>query len=144
VADFTADAADTAFSIALQRTSDTSAPSSTVTLPAPFSFVAPAASTQVPRSGSGLRVTWQLASSGDGMRISASGSCIESVSEVTIADSGAHDFAAFRARQDENNTTCPVTITLERRREGTVDPAYGKGGAFVAKVSRKLTVSSMP
>jgi hypothetical protein len=120
------------------------APSSAVTLPAPFAFVAPAASTPVARSGPGLRVTWQPAGAGDGLRISASGSCIESVSEVTISDSGAHDFAPFRAQQDENNTTCPVTITLERRREGTVDPAYGKGGAFVAKVSRKLTVSSTP
>lgn len=141
-ADFSGDAADTAFNIALQRTADTSAPSSTVTLPPPFTVAA--ASTEASRSGGLLRVTWQPTGTGNGPRLSASGSCIESLSEIALDDTGVVDLPPFRARQDENNTTCPVTITLERRREGSVDPAYGKGGAFVAKVSRKLTVSSTP
>ncbi len=140
-----ADAADTPFTIALTRVSDTSAPASTVTLPAPFTILAPTANQVVSRAGGPLALTWQAAGSTDELRLGASGPCIESVPEAALTgDSGSHQLAAFQAKENEAATTCNVTLTLRRVRRGTVDPAYGKGGAFTARVMRQVTVSSTP
>lgn len=143
-AELATDAADAPFTIALTRVADTSAPSSTVTLPRPFTLTAPAANQVVSRAGGPLQVTWQVAGSGDELRLSASGPCINSVSELTLSDSGAHQLPAFSARTDEAATTCNVVVKLARLRHGTVDPAYGKGGDFVARVTRQVAISSTP
>ena len=142
-ANFDGDAANTPVKISLLRTSDTGAPESTVTLPSPFAFTAPVTGQAFPRSA-GVTVTWNNASPSDPMRLSASGSCIQSVDVPASSDTGTHTFPSFVPQNGSETKTCDVAITLVRSRPGSVDPAYGKGGAFVATVTRSLTISSTP
>jgi hypothetical protein len=60
------------------------------------------------------------------------------------SDTGTHSFVPFVGSSGNEGKACPVVITLVRTRSGTVDPAYGKGGAFKATVTRTLTINSTP
>lgn len=145
-ADFSGDEANKPFSVNLTRTSDTSAPVSSVTLPAPLTFTAPMASQAFSRAaGARVGVAWTPSGLGDPMTVSASGSCIDSVSALDVtSDNGQYVLPAFTARQGEDSKSCSVVVTLTRRRSGSVDAAYGKGGTFVATVKRTITVTSDP
>ncbi|MFZ5440562.1 MAG: hypothetical protein ACOZQL_11175 [Myxococcota bacterium] len=145
-AELTGEEANKAFTVSLTRANDTSAPSSSVTLPAPFSLTAPMASQTFSRAGSGqVVVAWAPSGLADAMHVAASGSCIESIPDADLnADQGQYTLPAFRARQGEDSTTCSVVITVTRTRKGSVDPAYGKGGDFTATVKRTVTISSAP
>lgn len=142
-AGFDGDAADTPLRISLSRMSDTSAPESAVTLPAPLAFVSPGASAVFSRA-TGLTVSWSGAGQGDPMRLSARGACITPVDTELSADSGTHTLSPFIAASGAPSDSCDVSIALVRTRLGRVDPAYGKGGVFRATVSRSVTVRSTP
>ena len=137
------DAPGTSVSISLSRPSDTSAPESVVTMPAPFEFTAPTANTTVPRAG-GLILMWSGSGQPEPLRASVRGSCIQPVDTELARDSGSHTFAAFTAVSGAESSDCDVVITLVRTKTGTVDRAYGKGGVFKATVSRTLTLTSTP
>jgi hypothetical protein len=141
-ASFDGDAADTQLKVLFARHADTSAPDSHVTLPAPFAFTAPAARQAFPRTA-GLTVTWSGSGQADPLRLSARGSCIQSI-DTDLNDTGTHPLVAFQPQSGSETKTCDVSLTLVRTRTGAVDPAYGKGGKFEATVTRSLTISSTP
>jgi hypothetical protein len=140
------DSAELPVKIALDRPADVSAPSSSVTLPAPFSITAPAAMTAFSRANQGeVNVAWDAPTRGDAVDVEASGSCIETVSAFrTGAGAADANVPRLRARSGSEAATCEVQVTVTKTRDGSVDPAYGKGGVFHARVIRKLTVVSTP
>ena len=142
-ASFDGDAAGTPVRVALSRAADTSAPESVVTLPAPLEFSSPLANTPFPRSG-GVIVTWDGSGEADPLHLTARGSCIAPVDLDLTGDTGTQTLMPFVASSSNETNTCSVAVTLVRRRVGTVDNAYGKGGVFRATVSRALLISSTP
>jgi hypothetical protein len=145
-ATFQGDAEDEEFEIEFRRRVDPGAPSSLVSLPAPFTLG------NVPASVSrnvDFGVNWTGSSSGatDRMRWSASGSCIESASGVIAGDPGSVTMPAgtFRKLSGQNVAdSCQVTVTVDREREGDVDPAFGEGGTATGLQRRSLTFTSTP
>lgn len=139
------DGANMDVKVALTRAADTSAPTSVVTLPAPFSLSTPTAGQKFSRAGAPVFVSWQGAGQPDEMRLGVSGSCIDSIPEAALSgDSGQHTLPALKAKSGEEQKSCDVVITMKRVRHGQVDPAYGKGGDFSAIVLRKVTFTSDP
>ncbi|MDP3153675.1 MAG: hypothetical protein Q8N23_13435 [Archangium sp.] len=142
-AGFEGGAAGTPVRVSLVRSADTSAPESVVTLPAPLEFSSPPANSPFPRSA-GVTVTWGGSGEADPLHLTARGSCIAPVELDLTGDTGTQMLAPFVASSSNETSTCTVSVTLVRRRVGTVDPAYGKGGVFKATVSRALLISSTP
>jgi hypothetical protein len=136
------DAAGTQYTIALQRTTDVSAPSSVCTLPNGFNITGPTSSGTFSRQ-SDLTVTYDNPGSGDTMTWSLSG-CAEGNGTVT-GDSGS--FTIPKGTLSPNGAqsgTCQDTITLTRARAGQVDSHYGSGGSIVAQQVRSVTFNSTP
>ncbi|MEO6777248.1 MAG: hypothetical protein ABI467_30245 [Kofleriaceae bacterium] len=134
---FAAAEADLRFDIALARTTEPSAPASSVTLPAPFTPTGPAtASRSAP-----LTLTWSGGSS-DPVSIHVTGCA--SADLGPIADTGAATFAAGTVVADPVGATCDLAFEISRRRTGTIDPAFGQGGSIVAIQQRTLTITSTP
>ena len=142
-AGFETDAAGAPVRVALAREADTSARESSVTLPASLEFSSPQAEARFPRSA-GVSVTWTGAGEADLLQLTARGSCIQPVELELTEDTGTQTLAPFVASTSNESNTCSVELTLVRRRLGTVDPAYGKGGVFRATVSRARVISSTP
>ncbi len=136
------DAAGTQYTIALQRTTDVSAPSSVCTLPDGFNVTSPTSTGTFSRS-SDLTVTYDTPGSGDTMTWSLSG-CTNASGSVT-GDSGS--FTIPRGTLTPAGTqsgTCQDTITLTRARPGQIDSHYGSGGSIVAQQVRSVTFNSVP
>ena len=147
--DFTGglDAENTAYTIAFTRASDTSAPSSTCAMPKPYAIKTPASGATLSRTKDDLVVTWDVVGS-DPMTYDVSGPCIQGIVQQSIAsDTGTLTIAKgtlVPSDPSHANDTCQATIALRRTRNGTLDPAYGHGGAIFAQQTRSLTISSTP
>lgn len=82
-----------------------------------------------------------ISGSSKSLRYKVSGSCIWS--EDGFVTDGAIPASAITARPSEVEEDCEVEVVITRSVEGTVDPAFGKGGKIVAVQERKLTVFSL-
>ena len=149
---FDVDAADTPFEIAFLRSHSgggtcemVSAPSSTVTLPAPFEVDVSDASAGISRAADDLVVRWSPAAS-EAMDLTFSGDCVESVSLVSSPDAGMAVLRAgsLKTREDHDGESCQIGVALERHRSGDLDPNYGEGGRIVAVQRRSASVPSTP
>ncbi len=132
--------------VALARgADDTGAPSSTLTLPAKFALTAPAAAATFIRGKDAIEVKWDKSGKSDPMSVELTGSCIQTVSQ-TPSDSGSVIIAAadIKASKDNETKTCDVTVLVKRTRNGTLDPAYGKGGSVRGIQARSVSVQSAP
>ena len=140
-----ADAEGTAYTVSLNRATETSAPSSTVTLPAPFSITAPAPAASFSRANDDLAVTYASAGTHDSMSWSITGDCILNQSKVLDADTGSFTVAKASIKTPSSTTTenCQVTLTVSRTQVGTLDPAY-QGGSILGVQTRTLTFTSTP
>lgn len=151
VANFATDAEETPFKISFFRTHEegaecngVSAPNSTVNLPAPFSITSPVPSTTYSRQSDAIPLAWDNAGRSDAMTWSATGDCIESSFDNPISgDPGTYTFDAGTF-MTQSTAGCAVTITLERTRSGTLDPAYGEGGTIRAAQIRSVQINSQP
>jgi hypothetical protein len=144
-AELPTDIAGTVVRVAFTRAAETSAPESSVSLPASFTLTAPTENQSVSRAAGPLLVSWQGGGQSDELRLGASGSCIDTLTETVLpTDSGSHQLAAFTARKNQETSSCDVTVTLKRVRRGTVDPAFGLGGDFTASVVRQVRMTSTP
>jgi hypothetical protein len=140
-----ADQEGTKYTIAFTRASDTNAPNSIATMPAPFSILTPAASASFSRAGDDITITYAGGTS-DKMSWLASG-CIQTVgTQYLTGDPGTFTITKGTLKPDAQSAmaTCNVTITLYRTRSGQLDPAYGHGGSIFAQQTRTLTISSKP
>lgn len=144
---FAVDTAGSAFKISFNRgPSHVSAPESNATLPAPFSITGPAGGATFSRATDAIPLTWAASGGTDPMSYSMIGDCIVAKGEALPADNGSYSIPAgsIQPAQNQTGTTCQVTIQIQRTRAGTIDPAYGEGGAFTASQVRTVTVLSAP
>lgn len=151
---FPVDAEDTPFKVSFLRVHTgqgseecvgASAPDSDVTMAAPFNMTAPTAGTTFSRASDDVVVSWDNTGS-DQMFWAMGGSCIEPRLEEITGDPGTFTILAaeFQPLQNQEAETCDVTISIERRRAGTIDTAYGEGGHIYARQLRSVTISSAP
>jgi len=141
------DAAGTEYIIALNRTSDVSAPSSTVTMPSPFNITAPTSSSTFSRATGDIVVTYDTPGSSDSMSWTVSGTCVNGASGVVSGDTGMFTIAhgnLVLPGGGASSGTCQATVTLTRSRSGTIDPHYGSGGSIIAQHVRSVEFNSTP
>ena len=120
-----------------------SAPDSAVTLPAPFSVTAPGAGTPL-RRGAPFTVSWTPASP-DPMWLTVSGLCVRLATfAASPGASGLLVPAGAIQPVVDPLASCSLELELTRGRSGTVDPAFGEGGRFVARQTRRVTAQSVP
>ena len=133
------------FTIAFERgPDDDGAPDSTATLPDGFSIGGISSGDEISRTESAT-VTWDPSGTGDDMYWSLDGDCLwEEHGEM--GDTGSLDLTAsiYDVQMDEEETTCPATLTIERRRTGHLDSHYGEGGGVMAIQRRKISFTSAP
>ena len=144
---FDVEEAGTSFELAFTRADMDGAPSSVVVLPEPFEITAPEPGFTFSRSeeGAELSVLWDNESSED-MVVSLSGDCISFYEETETSDSGSHVIpASWFAENDfeSDSTSCPVTLTVNRILEGTVDPEFN-GGNSTAMQRRSVIFDLIP
>ena len=129
----------TEVNVAFNRSADkTPAPLSTVALPVPLDISAPAAGTSFSRADDDIEV----------------GDCIDTGSldvpagqaTVTINKGTIEKRAQADANDPDSEPvpdTCTITVTAQRRVEGTLDPAWG-GGQIVAVSSATRDLGTAP
>ena len=142
---FASDRENDAFEVEFRRQVDAGAPSSSVTLPAPFTLgTVPASVSRVDAFG----VNWTgTGTSTDRMRWTAEGSCIQSVSGTISGDPGSVTMPAgtFKKLTGQNIAdTCQVKVTILRERDGQLDRAFGEGGVATGVQTRSVTFTSAP
>jgi hypothetical protein len=127
----------------LRGAADTSAPSTTVNLPAPFTVTLPAR--ELSRATDDLTFTWAPVTGGGDIDESVDGSCVDIILE-TIPDDGtatvSHD--QLQASAGRTGDSCTVTVSLARNQSGTPDAAFTEGGSVTAYQLRKATFTSTP
>jgi len=141
------DANGTQYTIALNRTSDVSAPSSTCVMPSPFNITAPTANGTFSRANADIMVTYDTTGTMDQMTWSAGGDCVRGEVGGSVApDSGSFTVAkgSLVPINPPVSTTCQAHITLTRSRPGQLDSHYGSGGSITAQQVRTVTFNSAP
>jgi hypothetical protein len=142
------DGVGTPYTIALNRTSDVSAPSSTCTMPKPFNITAPTSNGTFSRANSDIMVTYDNSGTQDAMNWSAGGDCVKGQVDGSVAgDTGSFTIAKgilVPTDPSQNTVTCQAHITLTRTRPGQLDPHFGSGGNIHADHVRTVTFNSTP
>ena len=140
---FASDGENDEFDIELRRQVDEGAPSSTVTLPAPFTLgTVPASVSRAAAFG----VDW-TGTSTDRMRWTAEGSCIQTASGTISGEAGSVTMPAgtFKKVAGQNvPDTCQVKVTILRERDGQLDRAFGEGGTATGVQTRSVMFTSTP
>ncbi|HWO25333.1 MAG TPA: hypothetical protein VNO30_41620 [Kofleriaceae bacterium] len=146
-ASFPDDAADAQFDVEFRRDVDDGAPSTVLTLPAPFTLggVPPSVS-----RGAAFGVNW-TGSAMDRMRWTAEGQCIQTASgtinAVGTGDPASVTMAAgtfVKAPGASVPDTCQVKVTVVRERDGRVDRGFGEGGTATGAQTRSVMFTSTP
>ncbi|HEY3822596.1 MAG TPA: hypothetical protein VGL81_35770 [Polyangiaceae bacterium] len=142
------DGAGAAYTVALTRTSDVSAPSSTCTMPSPFTVTAPTSSGSYSRSTADLTVTYTNGGTQDPMSWSVSGDCVSVAVGSVSNDAGTFTIPRGSltpaGSSQTASATCQATLTLTRSRQGQLDSHYGSGGSIFAQQIRTVTFNSAP
>jgi hypothetical protein len=140
------DASGTVYTIDLERANGVSAPSSTVTMPSPFTITVPTSSSTYSRATSDIVVTYGNAGTQDTMTWSISGICVNGASGTVSGDTGtftiAHGNLVPIGGGDPG--TCQATLSMTRSRYGQIDPHYGSGGTITAQHVRSVEFNSTP
>jgi hypothetical protein len=129
---------------------DSSAPKSTVVLPARVRLVAPAAGTTYSRRRD-IAVRFTSEPSEAGAILGWAGECVEAGSlrlepgrtAVTIPAGSIKPATSSPSPGAKPLTTCPIDLTLTRRVEGTLDPAF-KNGSVAAETQSTRRITSAP
>ena len=141
---FDTDSVNVEFLVSFSREEQTSAPTSTVMLPAKYTATLVDSSVSY---GDTLEITWDpAAGSGNKMYISWEAECDGDLyydSTIAAADDGDYsiDTSDMFVYSEISATNCDGTFTLERKRTGDLDSNYGKGGDIVGIQRRKLDFS---
>ena len=123
----------TAFTISLSRELETSAPSSIAILPAGFTLRQPELGFEISRD-TDLDIQWE--GSGEDtemMMIEVTGTCIFSITKEVPFNDNAYTVPSTEFESigsDETSEGCELQLVLQRKKEGTLDPAYGAGDIF--------------
>ncbi len=140
------DAPGTAYVVAFDRKApDVSAPSSTCTIPQPFSLTAPASTASFSRAGDAVVVTYAGSGTSDVMTYLVTGSCVDTASGSVTGDTGTIDHPQGALVQPNGGTSsCTATLTVRRSRSGQLDPAFGYGGGISCDQARTVSFTSTP
>jgi hypothetical protein len=123
-----------------------SAPDSSVTLAAPFTLTAPTAAASHSRTGAGaFDVEWSNTELDD-LEIWVSGDCIITRLFMPLTDAGIYtiDEDEIESLPGSEGSTCDITLSVERVRDGDLDSNFGEGGYVVSRQYREVTFSSTP
>ena len=146
-AELNGDDEDKSIEVAWLRADGDDAPSSALTLPAPFNITRPASGEWIVGSTDDLIIAWDNAGKNDQLTLSLSGPCIDGYSKV-VDDTGIHTIPAgtltYSGDEEADTTDCTTEVTLERKRFGEVDPAFAANGAASAYVRRKASIGYSP
>lgn len=130
---FSTTAVDTEFTISLERELEDDAPLSVATLTEDFTVIAPIDGETHSRQNP-LTISWETTDANDEeMSINASGTCVFSIKDTVAISAGSYTINStdFDATNSETaQESCTFDIVLERRRLGTLDPAFGSGSVF--------------
>ena len=137
-ADFDEMEAETEFTISFTRDSETSAPASVATLTDAFVISNPTDSVHSRSDDLHIPGGWTSADMYNfEMYIKLSGSCIYDISTTTENYQLEGGFAGytisaseFDVAGEDDSIECEVTLLLERRSKGTLDPAFGAGEIY--------------
>lgn len=139
------DDAGTTFHVGLNRSVDTGAPDSSMTLPDPFELTSPTGD-DLSRAAD-LTIEWDQADSGDQMSWTIDGPCLQRISGTIDGDPGSATVDGGTVTVGdayEPDATCEGTLEVWRTRPGELDPGYGQGGTIDANQVRRLTFNSVP
>ena len=137
------DAAGTAYTIALTRPTDVSAPSSTCSMPAPFALGTPAAGGTFSRASDAIAITYSPSGGTDPMSLTAIGSCVNY--SLSFPDTGTVTLAkGALVNASAQQGQCEVTLQITRTRAGQLDHAYGYGGNIACTQVRQVSFTSSP
>jgi hypothetical protein len=129
--EFEGTAPDTEYIISFNRASDTSAPNNVVSIPEPLAITVPSGNQAYQLSSQlDIHIEWDSTTS-DVVVISIDGDCIGFYLSDEITDAGSHDIP-FSAIEPYDDTTgsCTAIITVERRKVGELDAAFGNGRIY--------------
>jgi hypothetical protein len=139
------DAPGTAYTIAFNRKAPAvSAPSSTCSIPQPFSVSSPASGVTFSRATDAITVNWAAAGQSDAMSYVISGSCVKTATGTIPADSGSFTIPKGTLVVSGGSSSCTATLTVNRTRSGQVDQAFGYGGGISCIQARSVTFVSAP
>ena len=147
--------------VSLLRSDDTDAPNSLVAVPATFEITAPDQA-ETFNAGESISVAWTPGAATDVVSVDYFVNC-----QVTddnglpdgaafgrgfeVADSGLHTapinqiLDTFGARDDlVSGIACPMTVTVTRINEGTLDSALTRGGSIKAEQTKSVLVNVVP
>jgi hypothetical protein len=139
----------TTYTIALDRQTGQSAPSSTCTLPAPFALSAPLPDATWSRANQDITVSYAPSSGPDAMSWTIAMQCASGIADYSGTVSGDPGSFVIPKGMLAGTTgagpdgTCTATLTVNRTRPGELDPAF-TGGAIDAVQARALTFQSAP
>jgi hypothetical protein len=128
------------FTVDFQRSVDGGAPSSTATLPAPFTLDPLGASYA---RASAITVTYGPSGTGDTMGWQASGDCIQVATGALPNDSGVFTIPANMLIAS-SPTSCTITLSVTRDRRGSLDSHFGRGGSIIGEQVRTAMITSTP
>ncbi|MED5372172.1 MAG: hypothetical protein VX899_14230 [Myxococcota bacterium] len=141
-AGFDVDAEDTLFDVSFTRAVDAGAPSSTVTMPAPFALTGPEEGAQFVVQADDITVTYEPASTDDQIRWTIEGDCIYSEGETVTGDPGSFVIPADLIEvMDEEDASCSAELKVIRARAGSLDAGYGEGGEIEARQVRSVEIN---
>lgn len=142
---FPTNAAETPFTIALERDKDDPAPNNMVGLPAPFTIGA--LPTNSPsRANDDLTLSWDSSGTSDNMTVDIKGSCIFSKSIDIPGDSGSYTITkgTLDSTGGDKPEACDLDIVLKRKRKGTTDSNLDNESAIEAVQTRAAKFTSAP
>lgn len=136
-------AADTLFTVVLERPHDTTAADNTGTLPAPFDLDKP--KDDQSRKDDALDVTWSPSGSDDGMDFDFSGTCIFDYS-TSPSDSGSFTLGkgTLESTGGDKPEACKLTLDAQRSRSGSADAAFDSESYFRLHQRRSTSFTSAP
>jgi hypothetical protein len=144
-ADLEPDAEDASFTFALVRTSDAGAPSSIASLPAPFELTAPSADSVISRADD-ILVSWEPSGEQDTILVEWATDCTWTYEVEVDGDTGSYSIPAADVEliDGHEDESCAGTLTVTRRRGGTLDPAFEEGGTVYGRQTRSVDLRSDP
>lgn len=139
------DAEDLEIQIAFSRGEDfDDAVESWAKMPAPFEAELDDADVDSYARGEDVSIVWDNEASGS-MQWHVDGDCVQIASGSTDDDGTLTiDGGEIEVWESDAGENCEVTVTLERQRQGSVDPTFEEGGDFRAIQRRTVSFLSTP
>lgn len=132
----------------LHRSTEPSAPNSTVVIPDGFSISSPTRASVLSRARDAINIVWAPSGSTDTMELKVycpHDALCNNVAPV-VGDPGVFTIGAGELVSSTTSTTAsgPANLTMNRKRTGTLDPAFTRGGVIEALQVRETTFYSTP